>query len=225
MSRRRDVDRYGAWIGISWDGEDLLTGKTCLTDPLTEGSFEYLLRFDFTPWPQLFPYVQEAGKAIRRHINNHVYPNGRFCFETDGRQRYLINTNEVGDLDKFHKYVLLPHLAKQFDFHNGDRTAFQGSERPHGNLGILSAYRDILGVSLEESRRILLSYCPCYTSRVAMTKVAWQTRHHCACGSGIAAARCSSFHALLALTVGQRQLRLDAHALYFDPTLLPRMMR
>ncbi|MEL6721319.1 MAG: hypothetical protein AAFP82_21650 [Bacteroidota bacterium] len=95
---------------------------------------------------------------IKRSVDNHVYKEGNFCLDTDSRQSFLINSGQITSLIQFHGEVLLPYLARQFDYHNGYTDAFKSNELAHGADGKIEGYKRILkldGKSNEEVRFLL----------------------------------------------------------------------
>lgn len=206
-ARPRDVSAYGERIGISWDSDALLCGKTSVQDPYNEDSFDFFLRFDFSPWPELFPLVYDASKLMPPVADHHVNTNHSLCLETDAAQRLLIKNGEVGTLCRFHDCILLPYLAKQYDLINGDRDAFAGRERPHGGQGIISFYQQATG--LQEIQ--ILSILGWMNDGKARSILFNRSRpmDTCICGSRLSSSRCALWHSYLIYTVGKAQMSKD----------------
>lgn len=209
---RRSIDRYAEDIHLRFEDQRRLNGYASISDKNGDGSFDYFLRFDFQTWPRLFPLVYDVGHGMKPYTaNNHMFPNGKLCLEVDVRQRYLIKIGEISSLYDFHEYILLPYLAKQFDFQNGNRKAFHGAEWAHGARGLLDAYASIANVSRDASFAIVSFYRNHRKHTLVPEEL---PKGHCSCGSGLTYKLCLSIHRKLCKMAGLEQLNKDASYLY-----------
>ncbi|MCI5059397.1 MAG: SEC-C domain-containing protein [Flavobacteriales bacterium] len=183
-----------------------------------EGIFKYYVKMDIAPWPNLFPLVWEEDGQIRRRGDNHVNPDGSLCLDTNSRQSYLIKSGQIGSLIEFHEEVLLPHLARQYDYHNGYLDSFKGNELAHGPPGIIEGYQKLLGLQ-DKEQALGLFFKIFNKSRIRHIQGKMRNQP-CPCLSGKKVKYCDHTNSILHKYIDHQYLKSDYNQLKYWSTYL-----
>lgn len=91
-------------------------------------------------YPRLPPVAYEIGNRIQRTHDNHVYPSGRLCLETETEiiRRFAMNPSVVGFIDD----LVVPFLFWHSYREKHGKLPFP--DRAHGPLGLIHYYMESL---------------------------------------------------------------------------------
>lgn len=122
------------------EDDNMLYGKLYIS-----GNDFYNLKIYLNPYPNAFPDVDEIGERIPKKADRHIYENTGFCcFTTTAISQILLKT-KVKSLFDFVKLIVIPYMENNSFYEINKR--YIKDEFPHGAMGVLDGYKDILGIS------------------------------------------------------------------------------
>ncbi len=141
-------------------------------DRLTEDKYELRIEVP-SDFPQNLPAVYELGGRIPHTPENHVNPDGSLCLGSPLRLKMFANIDR--SLVGFSSNCILPFLyAKSVG-------SFVFGELPHGLVGLVEDYADMLGVRTKEQ------VFQCLNLASMRRRVANKRRCPCGCGKRLGA--------------------------------------